>query len=62
MSTSNPPAPGTEPLRPPRTISDEFRTLQSTVDLFQRQLDSPSGTINLHPFGPVNTAQTHTTF
>ncbi|KAJ1801917.1 hypothetical protein LPJ77_005951, partial [Coemansia sp. RSA 2523] len=52
MSTSNPPAPGTEPLRPPRTISDEFRTLQSTVDLFQRQLDSPSGTINLHPFGP----------
>ncbi|KAJ2130230.1 hypothetical protein GGF48_002093 [Coemansia sp. RSA 921] len=62
MSTSNPPVPGTEPLRPPRTISDEFRTLQSTVDLFQRQLDSPSGTINLHPFGPVNTAQTHTTF
>ncbi|KAJ2126293.1 hypothetical protein IW147_000041 [Coemansia sp. RSA 720] len=62
MSASKPPAQSAGPLRPPRTISDEFRELQTTVRLFQNQLDTPDGTIGLHPFGPVNIEQTYTTF
>ncbi|KAJ1835473.1 hypothetical protein LPJ63_001093 [Coemansia sp. RSA 2711] len=48
--------------RPLRTISDEFRELQSVVSRFQSQLDAVDGTIGLHPLGPVNVEQAQASF
>ncbi|KAJ2789785.1 hypothetical protein GGI18_002199 [Coemansia linderi] len=47
---------------PQRTISDEFHELQYIVSQFQTQLDTPHGTVGLHPFGPVNVDGAKTSF